>query len=186
MTATPANYETWITADPIHKTWSKMSYQGPTPSGTGCGTPLPTSLSSFPELAAGLREYLACGTLSYEGKQQVDGVNALKLVSVQHQRQGKTLTTIIWVDPGTYLPVRMTAQWTQPPRSPCQAASTSGGSRPPVPTWPCSRCGSRPGSPRSTSAALRLVASRFSCVTACGPRRRGRPRRARPSWRPHP
>jgi hypothetical protein len=60
---------------------------------------------------AGLREYLACGTLRYEGKQQVDGVNALKLVSVGHQRQGKTLATII--------------------------------------TIICSRCGSRPGSPRS-------------------------------------
>jgi hypothetical protein len=112
-TATPANYETWINVDPIRKTWSKQSYQGPKPSGTGCVTPVPTSLISFPEIAAGLREYLACGTLSYEGMQYVDGVNALKLVSVQHQRRGKTLsalTTIIWVDPATYLPVRLTTQ----------------------------------------------------------------------------
>jgi hypothetical protein len=75
------------------------------------------TLYSFPEIAAGLRGYLACGTLSYQGKQQVDGVNALKLVSVQQQRQGKilaTLTTIIWVDPATYLPVRLTNQWTRP------------------------------------------------------------------------
>lgn len=44
-------------------------------------------------------------------------VNALKLVSVQQQRQGKvlaTLTRIIWVDPATYLPVRLTNQWTRP------------------------------------------------------------------------
>jgi hypothetical protein len=115
-TATPANYATSIIVDPNGKTWSKQSYQGPKPSGTGCGTPVPTSLDSFAEIAAGLREYLACGALSYEGKQQVDGVNALKLVSVQ-QRQGKTLaalTTIIWVDPATYLPVRLTTQWTRP------------------------------------------------------------------------
>ena len=112
-TATPANYQTWINVDPIQGTWSRQSYQGPKPSGTGCGTPVPTSLISFPEIVAGLREYLACGTLSYEGMQYVDGVNALKLVSVQHQRRGKTLSTlatIIWVDPATYLPVRLTTQ----------------------------------------------------------------------------
>lgn len=117
ITATPANYETWINVNPLQGTWSKQSFQGPLPSGTGCGTPVPTSLVSFPEIAAGLREYLACGTLSYEGKQHVDGVNALKLVSVQHQRLGKTpatLTTTIWVDPATYLPVRLATQWTRP------------------------------------------------------------------------
>jgi hypothetical protein len=113
MTATPANYQTWINVNPIRGTWSKQSFQRPKPSGTGCGTPVPTSLDSFPEVAAGLREYLACGTLSYQGRQQVDGVNALKLVAVQHQPRGKTLTTLtttIWVDPATYLPVRVTYQ----------------------------------------------------------------------------
>lgn len=37
--------------------------------------------------------------------------------SGSHQRQGRTLaslTTIIWVDPATYLPVRLTSQWTRP------------------------------------------------------------------------
>ena len=113
ITATPTNYETWINVNPTNDTWTRQSYQGPKPSGTGCGTPLPTSLDSFPEIAAGLREYLACGTLSYVGKQHVDGIDALKLVSVEHQRRGKTLTnltTTIWVDPATYLPVRVTYQ----------------------------------------------------------------------------
>ena len=113
MTATPANYQTYINVYHDNKTWSKQMYQGPKPSGTGCGTPVPTGLDSFPEVAAGLREYLACGTLSYQGRQQVDGVNALKLVSEQPQRRGKTLTTLtttIWVDPATYLPVRVTYQ----------------------------------------------------------------------------
>jgi hypothetical protein len=118
MTATPANYETYIDLDPIRETWSKQSHQGPAPSETGCGTPVPTSLVSFPEIAAGLREDLACGTLSYEGMQHVDGVNALKLVSVQRSRFGSktlgTINTIIWVDPATYLPVRLTTQWTRP------------------------------------------------------------------------
>lgn len=112
ITATPANYQTWINVDPIRGTWSKQSFRRPAPR-TGCGTPVPTSLDSFPQIAAGLREYLACGTLSYQGTQQVDGVNALKLVSARQQRRGKTLTTvttIIWVNPATYLPVRLTTQ----------------------------------------------------------------------------
>lgn len=113
ITATPANYQTWINVNPLRNTWSEQSFQRPKPSGTGCGTPLPTSLDSFPEIAAGLREYLACGTLRYQGKQHVDGISALRLVSVQNQRRGKTLTTLtttIWVDPATYLPVRVTYQ----------------------------------------------------------------------------
>ena len=89
---TPANYQTYINVDPIHKTWSKLSYQGPKPSETGCGFSLPTSWDTYPEIAAGLREDLGCGALSSEGMQQVDGVNALKLVSVQRSRLGpKTL-----------------------------------------------------------------------------------------------
>lgn len=118
MTATPANYQTWITVNPIHKTWFTQSYQGPKPSETGCGFSLPTSWATYPELAAGLSKDLACGALSSEGMQQVDGVNALKLVSVQRSRLGPktlaTIVTIIWVDPATYLPVRLTTQWTRP------------------------------------------------------------------------
>ena len=119
MTATPANYATDIAVYFYNKTWSKQSYQGPEPRQTGCGSRFsqPTPLVTFPELAAGLREDLACGALSSEGLQQVDGVNAVKLVSVQRSRLGPTLgtiTTIIWVDPATYLPVRLTTQWTRP------------------------------------------------------------------------
>lgn len=118
MTATPTNYQTYITVDPIHKTWSKQSYQGPKPSETGCGFSQPTGWVTFPEIAAGLRKDLACGALSSKGMQQVDGVNALKLISVQRSRLGPktlgTITTIIWVDPATYLPVRLTTQWTRP------------------------------------------------------------------------
>jgi hypothetical protein len=118
MTATPANYQTYISVLLIHKTWSKQSYQRPQPSETGCGLSQPMGWLTFPQIAAGLREDLACGALSSEGMQQVDGVNTLKLVSVQRSRIGpKTLATIattIWVDPATYLPVRLTTQWTRP------------------------------------------------------------------------
>ena len=118
MTATPTNYETYINVYFFARTWSKQSYQGPKPSETGCGFSLSTGWVTFPEMAAGLRKDLACGALSSEGMQQVDGVNALKLVSVQRSRLGPktlgTITTIIWVDPATYLPVRLTTQWTRP------------------------------------------------------------------------
>ena len=118
MTATPTNYETYVNVYFFAKTWSKQSYQGPKPSETGCGFSLSTGWVTFPEMAAGLRKDLACGALSSEGMQQVDGVNALKLVSVQRSRLGPktlgTITTIIWVDPATYLPVRLTTQWTRP------------------------------------------------------------------------
>jgi hypothetical protein len=117
-TATPANYETDIGVYFFNKTWSKQSQQGPKPSETGCGFSLPTSWATYPEIAAGLRENLACGALTFKGTQQVDGVNALKLVSVQRSRLGPktpgSITTIIWVDPATYLPVRLTTQWTRP------------------------------------------------------------------------
>jgi hypothetical protein len=120
MTATPANYQTWISVDPIHKTWSKQSNQGPKPSETGCGFSQPTPLVMFPEMAAGLREDLACGALSYEGRQYVDGVNTLKLVSVQTSRTGTTkertvTTTTLWVDPATYLPVQTETSWSYGP-----------------------------------------------------------------------
>ena len=118
MTATPTNYETYIAVYFDNKTWSKQSYQGPKPRETGCRFSLPTTWATYPEIAAGLRKDLACGALSFEGMQQVNGVNALKLISVQRSRFGpKTLgsiTTIIWVDPATYLPVRLTTQWTRP------------------------------------------------------------------------
>ena len=119
MTATPTNYATDIAVYFYNKTWSKQSYQAPKPRGAGCGFSLPTSWATYPEIAAGLRENLACGALSFKGMQQVDGVNALKLVSVQRSRLGpektlRSITTTIWVDPATYLPVRLTTQWTRP------------------------------------------------------------------------
>ena len=119
MTATPANYATYIGVYFYNKTWSKQSYQGPKHTQTGCGFSLPTSWATYPEIAAGLRKNLACGALSFRGMQQVDGVNALKLVSVQRSHLGpeetlRSITTTIWVDPATYLPVRLTTQWTRP------------------------------------------------------------------------
>ena len=122
MTATPTNYQTYIAVYFFDKTWSKQTYQGAKPREKSCGFSLPPTWGTYPGIAAGLHQDLACGALNSEGMQQVDGVNALKLVSVQHSRFGPkrtpaTTVTIIWVDPATYLPVRLTTQQTRPEAS---------------------------------------------------------------------
>jgi len=47
---------------------------------------------------------LSCGAFTDAGRQWVDGVDAIKLVG------HKAAHTTIWVDPGSYLPVRLTDQ----------------------------------------------------------------------------
>ncbi len=49
-----------------------------------------------------LRYYLRCGFLRLAGHQRVDGIDAIKIVSVGM----RTLKQAIWIDPATYLPVR--------------------------------------------------------------------------------
>lgn len=50
-----------------------------------------------------LRAAIACGTLTMAGRQHVDGIDAIKLRSVPKSLLGET----IWVDPRSYLPVRL-------------------------------------------------------------------------------
>jgi hypothetical protein len=106
------------------KTWERFDVRGypgpprPAPPPTSCGqVGQPASLTFVmfftpATLAAGIREALACGQYSNEGTQYVDGVDAIKLVSVlswHWQAETFTITTTLWVDPASYLPVR----WTQ-------------------------------------------------------------------------
>jgi len=118
MTATPGNYQTYTAVYFDSKTWSRRSSQGAKPRETGCGLAPAMPFDTFPEIAAELRADLACGALSSDGRQQVDGVDALKLVSVQRARLSArtvaTISTTIWVDPATYLPVRLTTHWIRP------------------------------------------------------------------------
>jgi hypothetical protein len=57
---------------------------------------------------ADIRESLACGELTNEGIQYVNGVHAIKLVAVRTEGIQATmrLTVTLWVDPATYLPTR--------------------------------------------------------------------------------
>jgi hypothetical protein len=60
--------------------------------------------SSLPStVARSLRTAVSCGTLTEAGRQQIDGIEAIKLTS----RPGSLISETIWVNPSTYLPVRV-------------------------------------------------------------------------------
>ena len=62
--------------------------------------------SSLPStVARSLRTAVSCGTLTEDGRQQVDGIEAIKLVS----KPSSPISETIWVDPSSYLPVRVVA-----------------------------------------------------------------------------
>jgi hypothetical protein len=56
-----------------------------------------------------LTKALSCGLYHLGGRQEVDGVKAIKL-TLKPQR-GLPIGETIWVDPATYLPVRLSATW---------------------------------------------------------------------------
>jgi hypothetical protein len=61
------------------------------------GTLLPGTVAST------LRNAVSCGTLAVTGRQPVDGIEAIELTS----RPGSAINETVWVDPATYLPVRI-------------------------------------------------------------------------------
>ncbi len=71
------------------------------------------SASSLPTtVARDLRAAISCGTLAEAGRQRVDGIEAVKLTS----RSGSPISEIIWVSPGTYLPLRVVVRSAGPHR----------------------------------------------------------------------
>jgi hypothetical protein len=132
MTSVDYHAKTW---------WRQSSPRTPSqPAPQASGTPSQPSCAAqvrldvqpdtLPALAADIRQALACGQLTNEGTEQIDGVNAVKLSSVRtvtepaHDvtRQGKTVsipattlttTTNVWVDPASYLPVRFVSTTTE-------------------------------------------------------------------------
>jgi hypothetical protein len=57
-------------------------------------------------VATALRTAVSCGSLAVAGHQPVDGTETIKLTS----RPSSLISETIWVNPGTYLPVRVTVQ----------------------------------------------------------------------------
>jgi len=58
--------------------------------------------------AAEIRAALSCGRYRLAGHGQVGTVRAIKLVS---EKVNGPYTETLWVDPSTYLPVRLTWHW---------------------------------------------------------------------------
>jgi hypothetical protein len=58
--------------------------------------------------AAEIRAALSCGHYRLAGHEQVGSVRAIKLVS---EKVNGPYTETLWVDPATYLPVRLTWHW---------------------------------------------------------------------------
>jgi hypothetical protein len=69
----------------------------------GIGLPASTLPST---VARSLRTAVACGTLTIAGRQQIDGIETIKLTS----RPDSFISETIWVSPSTYLPVRVVAR----------------------------------------------------------------------------
>jgi hypothetical protein len=80
-------------------TWWRMTLSAMSPgqSQTACG---PTIQLGAVGWVGYIRTELSCGELTPAGRQQVDGVDAIKFTG---QHDGPTL----WVNPATYLPVRL-------------------------------------------------------------------------------
>jgi hypothetical protein len=63
------------------------------------------SMEGMPTWSASITKALACGDFQLDGRQRVDGVDAMVLVSTP--RSGLPARQTIWLDPATYLPVRI-------------------------------------------------------------------------------
>jgi hypothetical protein len=61
--------------------------------------------------AAAIRTALSCGHFQVAGHEQIGTVDAIKLVSA---KVDGPYTATVWVDPSTYLPVRLNWNWLDP------------------------------------------------------------------------
>jgi hypothetical protein len=92
--------QTTVAKGDLLKEWSSLQ--------TLCGRTSSVSVPSAMTMSADIRQELSCGQLTSEGTENVNGINAIKLVSVfnTHTHTYGVVYGIIWVNPATYLPVR--------------------------------------------------------------------------------
>jgi hypothetical protein len=102
-------------ADYTSRTWWHSSLQLSLPAAAGptaCASAfLPAPVGTTLDWAAAIRTALSCGHFQVAGHEQVGPVNAIKLVSAKVNGPYKET---LWVDPSTYLPVRVTWNWLDP------------------------------------------------------------------------
>jgi hypothetical protein len=101
-------------ADYQSRTWWRSSLQLSLPASgqaTCASAFLPPPVGATLDWAAAIRTALSCGHFQLAGHEQIGGVNAIKLVST---KVNGPYTATAWVDPSTYLPVRVTWNWLDP------------------------------------------------------------------------
>jgi hypothetical protein len=99
-------------ADYTSRTWWRSSLQLSLPAAggqTACASAfLPAPVGTTLDWAAAIRTALSCGHFQMAGHEQIGTVNAIKLVSA---KVDGPYTETLWVDPQTYLPIRLTWHW---------------------------------------------------------------------------
>ena len=100
--------------DYTSRTWWHSSLQLSLPA-AGNGTCqeafLPPPVGTTLDWAAAIRTALSCGHFQLAGHEQIGTADAVKLVSV---KTDGPYTVTLWVDPSTYLPVRLIWNWLDP------------------------------------------------------------------------
>jgi hypothetical protein len=101
--------------DYTSRTWWRSSLQLSLPASTGqkaCASAfLPPPVGTTLDWAAQIRTALSCGHFQMAGHEQIGPADAIKLVSV---KVNGPYTVTLWVDPSTYLPVRLIWNWLDP------------------------------------------------------------------------
>jgi hypothetical protein len=69
---------------------------------------------SWPTWKQGISKALSCHLFTLAGNQQVDGIDTIKLVRKPLTVEGQTTRETLWVDPKTYLPLRISATSSAP------------------------------------------------------------------------
>ncbi len=102
-------------ADYTSRTWWRSSLRLSLPAAAGptaCASAfLPAPVGTTLDWAAAIRTALSCGHFQLAGHEQAGPVSAIKLVSA---KVNGPYTETLWVDPSTYLPVRVTWNWLDP------------------------------------------------------------------------
>ena len=96
------------------RTWwhSSLRLSLPAAGQAGCQEAfLPPPVGTTLDGAAALRTALSCGHFQLAGHEQLGPAGTVKLVSV---KTNGPYTVTLWVDPSTYLPVRLIWNWLDP------------------------------------------------------------------------
>lgn len=108
---------TFVSVSYPARTWftQTRTLHGPLPVAappTSCGQQIYVAPGEEPALlVASIREALSCGQITKDGAAYVDGVKVTKLVFVRRSPK-LVMTTTVWVEPATYLPVQFEISWT--------------------------------------------------------------------------